>query len=230
MEIKKQNKLQSTGYRSLFEYVEKEGVEPALNLVKDINNLPDKEILIKQTIMGERNALVDLSKKHKDIIKYLKENKDGFSTLNLQEDKVLNILNNLSNNITLLQKYLENARKLEELNVFKVDFIPLFDFVQFDYWCSIYRDENGNIIHINKYYSDGIIEPGKEILKDKLFNYSEIPLNGVSNATFLLGCENTEAFYQFRRIIIKDFDFDGSKLPSEEELQRYEIPKQLIKK
>lgn len=43
MKIIASEKLESTGYRSLFEYVQKEGIEPALGLFENIEEISRKE-------------------------------------------------------------------------------------------------------------------------------------------------------------------------------------------
>ena len=225
MEIKTVEQLESTGYRCLFECVKQEGIEPVLGLVQDINDLPGKEILIRQTIMEKRNDLARLTRKNKDVIRYLKEHKEEIRRLSLEKEDVLNILKSLYANSALLDVYLENARRLEALKVSDVKFVSAFDG---DYHCGIYRDTDGNIINIKKYYTDGNIIAGEELLKDELFNYSIIPFC-ISNSTFLLTASNSENFHQYSGIQITDFAFDGSKLPTEEEIQKYEIPKTFIK-
>jgi len=122
-----------------------------------------------------------------------------------------------------------NIKRLEEL---KVESIILSNFLHFNFeTCEIYRDAAGKIITINKGYSDGQISDIKdENLISKYFNYSEIKyMVCYDKATFSLEANNCENGQQYRTIRIENFGFDGSKLPTEEELSSYEIPKQLIK-
>ncbi len=64
---------------------------------------------------------------------------------------------------------------------------------------------------------------------NRTFRYFTIPFC-CTNASFLLDVSNAEKFYQCRNIQIKDFSFNGNNLPTEEEIQSYEIPKEFIKK
>ncbi|MDE5630805.1 MAG: hypothetical protein K2I70_04320, partial [Bacilli bacterium] len=60
--------------------------------------------------------------------------------------------------------------------------------------------------------------------------YNLIPfdiMNG-DDCSFVMICKNEENGYQRRTIEIVDFDFDGSKLPTEKEISSYELPKELV--
>lgn len=220
--------LESTGYRCLFECVKQEGIEPVLGLVQDIqdiNKLSNLNILVQQTIMGEENDLVKMAKKNKDIIRYLENHKKEFTALSLANANVFHIIKSLSNNMTLLNRYLENAKKLEEL---KVAVVSLIDKFNNRGECGIYKDSDKRITNILKYYTDGNIIAGDEVIKDEMKGYSVIPFV-FQNATFLLEVINKNSVLH-RAISITSFDFDGSKLPSEEEIDSYRIPEQLIKR
>lgn len=113
----------------------------------------------------------------------------------------------------------------------KIDFVTFSDFDR--YTCEIFRNEKDKIINISKYYTDGQIRlMGQEQEKNKLFHYSVIPfsVNSGEGMSFLLRAENNENGYQHRVIQIRDFGFDGTKIPTEEEIQSYEIPKEYILK
>lgn len=224
--------LESTGYRCLFEGIKKEGIEPFLNLAKDIERVPQKEILIRQTLFSGSNDLDLLEKKHRDIVKYFQEHKEQFTIVDITNSNVLKVLENLSQNRTLLALYLENARKLEELKVKNIEFVnDWFDWK--NKACKIYRNAQDEIILIFKYYTDGHLETdGKEILVDKLFNYREIYFSITPNdeMSFIFEADNTEHQCQYRRIYIENFGFDGTKLPSEKEIQRYAIPEEFMRK
>lgn len=226
MKIRTDKNLESTGYRCLFEYVKKEGIEPIFEYVQDIYNLPKRDTLLRQVILTEEDEFTKLLKTHKEAIKYLKEHKEELRAFYLTNKNVFAILTSLSENGILLNSYLEKARRLEELKVATVRFVEEIDD---KYECGIYRDKNEKIINIRKYYTDGEITVLEENLEDEVFNYSEIPFS-ILNATFLLEASNNEQYYQHRSVYIKNFGFDGSKLPSEEELASYDIPRQLIKK
>ncbi len=230
-QIQTSTELESTSYRCLFEGIKENGVEPFLGLVQDILTISRRETLIKQTLFSSTNDLAKLKKNHREIIKYFKLHKEELVRFSVTNENILMTLLCLSQDNTLLDLYLENARKLEELKVSTINF-QHFQNMYAD-TCRIYRNKKGQIIHITKYYTDGqIVSDGQEILIDSLFNNSIIPfsINLENKMTFVLRAENNENSYQFRNITIENFGFDSAKLPSEEELQSYEIPQEYVRK
>lgn len=223
MEIKTCEALESTGYRCLFECVKEQGIEPVMHFIKDVNNISSRDILLRQAIMCGKNDLLALVKRNRDIVRYLRQHDlQGFI---FTSQNVLDTLTSLSKDISLLELYLDNAKRLEELNVLGVHFEKhLYSAVK---RCDIYKDkEDGKI----KYYTDGRIQSMGEISDENECNYSYIPFAiENSDCSFLLEAINTEQG-QYRNIFIKNFGFDGTKLPSEEELQSYEVPKQFCLK
>lgn len=176
--------------------------------------------------MDGNNDIDKMAKSNQDIIRYIREHEKEFSGFSLNNENILPMLTSLSKDMSLLDLYLENARRLEDLKVSRIYLTPSFEN---EYQCGIYRDRDGNIINIQKYYTDGNIIAKEESLEDELFNYSEIPFS-ITNASFLLHASNNEDFIQCRGIYITDFGFNGDKLPDETEIQSYTIPKQLLKK
>lgn len=231
MEIKTNKELESSGYRCLFECTEQEGIEPVIQFINDSHNFVDKtNVIFKNAILYGHHDSLSLTRKNLDIVKFIREHINDFKSFNFAGQNVLDTFSKISEDPKVLKLYLENARILEEL---KVDLISFSDFKLYNtYDCDIYRDSQGEITYINKYYTDGkIIILGEEIEKDKFLNASEINFTVEDNTmSFLLNALNTERGYSFRNIKVRDFGFDGSKLPSEEELRSYEIPKSLIKK
>ena len=226
MEIKISEELESTVYRCLFEYIKQNGIESVFGLAQDIQSLPNREILVQQTILfDERNDLIKLAEKHKDVIDYLKKHSKELTKLSFFKEDVLNILQSLSKDISLLDTYLENAKKLEKLKVADISITSSLNNSLYN--CDIFRDANGKIINIKKQYTDGKTSVRKEILENEEFNYSIIPFY-LTDATFMLQAKNSERLYQHRGIQITNFSFDGNSLPTEEEIQSYEIPKRLI--
>lgn len=230
MELKTNPELESSAYRCLFEYVKKEGVEPALEFFKDIDDFySDKNTLLKDSILLEKNDLIRINRRNRDIVKYIREHKKDMNRLRLTDKNTLVELNSLQENNALIDLYLKNARRLEDLKVSNIAFVDFFDC---ESYCRIYRNNEGRIIRIQKNYTDDkIAEVFVERLKDELFNYSEILYRmNREKTTFSLKIENTEQGHSIRQIEIKDFGFDSDKLPNEEEIASYEIPMQLIKK
>lgn len=230
--------LESTGYRCLLEAVKQEGIVPVTKLIQDIRSLPSKEVLVLQTIAGVGNEINTLEENNKDIIKYLKEHVNELAVLNLTDENLYKTLINLINNESLISLYLENAKRLEELKVKNIKFVK--DLKSFNangdcYRCTYApRDDCKGLKYIIKYYTDANVLP--RLTEEEAHAYSRMcsTSNGVyfsliGNATFVLKCINKDNFSQDRSIEIMDFGFDGSKLPTEEELQSYDIPKSLIK-
>lgn len=235
--IQTSHELESTSYRCLFEGIKENGVETFLGLVQDMHNISRKETLIKQTLFSSTNDLVRFKRNHREIIKYFKSHKKEFVRFSVTDENVLNTLNILKcilNNSSLLNLYLENARKLEDLKVLAIEFKNFQNLCNNDEnYCSIYRDKQGKIINITKYYTDGqIVSDGQEILVDRRFNHSRIPfsIDLKKRMTFVLESVNLENLEQYRKITIENFGFDSTKLPSEEELQSYEIPQEYVRK
>lgn len=230
MELKTSEDLESRAYRCLFEYVKKEGVEPALAFFKDIDDFySDKNTLLRRSILFGKNDLIKINRRNRDIVKYIREHQKEMNRLCLTDKNILVELTSLQENSSLIDLYLENAKRLEDLKVLDIAFVDFFDS---ETYCEVYRDKDGQIIRIQKKYTDGkISEVFEEILKDKLFNYSKIPYRlNRSETTFSLSAENTEQGHSIRQIEIKDFGFNGDKLPTEEEISSYDIPLQLIRK
>ncbi len=232
MEIITSENLESTGYRCLFECVQQEGIEQVMRFIQDIHKISfQKEIMLRQAIVYGRNDLLGLIKSNLDVVKYLRQHEKDLKKFNFSSKDLLNTLTNLSKNISLLELYLDNAKKLEELKISEIIFskFPVCN----TYKCGIYRNNQGNIIGIDKYYTDGQIDSvGLERVEDEVFRYSEIPFqvyNQNKAESFVLMANNGENGYQYRQIEITDFGFNSSKLPTEEEIRSYEIPKSLIR-
>lgn len=239
MELKTSKELGSSGYRCLFEYVKKEGVEPALAFFDDIDNFYcNRNTLLKNSIVFGENDLIRINRRNRDIVKYIREHKKDMKNINLADENILNELYRLQKDNTLVDLYLENAKRLEDLKVSDIKFNQ-FPQSYYYYYCGIYRNNDGQIIRIVKNYIDGKIKVvNEERLIEKmhgLYDFSKIPYtvdNIVDNEimTFCLRTENTEHGHSIRTIEIKDFGFNGDKLPTEEEISSYDIPLQLIKK
>lgn len=233
MKIKTSDKLESSGYRCLFEYAKQYGLEQIMHFIQDIDQIDfNEKVMLDQAILYGKNSLLSLIKRNSDIVKYLREHESDLRAFSLASKNVLNTLTILSKNISLLELYLSNAKKLEELKISKVN----FSFKDGLYACEIGRNSQDRIMYIKKYYTDGKIEslkPEHEIRKTSEFSFNKILFlinKDDGSPSFVLDTINNELGYQYREISITDFGFDGSKLPTEEEVRSYEIPKSLIKK
>lgn len=229
--------LESTGYRCLFECVKQEGIEPIFNYVNDVRLIPSQKTLICQTSFGKENALITLAKKNKDIIKYLQEHESELTTLSFTDENVYNTLTNLLKDFSLVNLYLDNACRLEELKVEKIEFVKDLNSLPKSVhrsYCRIIPLGNEEIF-LSKYYTDGKVEPkfSEEQANKYKFPapFCQIPfyISRESEPSFVLNTEKDGELNQHRTIEIINFGFDGSKLPTEEEVQSYDIPKSLIK-
>lgn len=240
MEVITSNFLESTAYRCLFEYAKKEGIAPVFELMQDIKKLPYRSMLILQTIMEEKNALTMLAEKNKDVIKYFKEHKEELTILSLEDEDLYNTVNALLNDSNLLDLYLDNAKKLEELKIKEIAFVKDLNSITPNgerYYCEFWSHNRKELKEIHKFYTDGKVVPRlteEQVSDFKWFHdgYNKVPfsITNEREASFVLKTKNRVNFKQDRKIEIMDFGFDGSKLPTIEEVQSYEIPRELIKK
>ena len=141
--------LESSGYRCLFEYIKQEGIEGMMAFIRDTYNImyyTRKEVMFKQAIVYGKNDLLSLVKKNMDIVKYLREHEKDFRKFSFTSENILKILTSLSEDISCLELYLENAKKLENLEVARIRFK---DFLNLDlYKCGFYQNSDGQIISI----------------------------------------------------------------------------------
>lgn len=223
--------IDSTGYRSLFQCVKENGIDKVVDFVDEINGRSfSKEILLRRAILYGKNNLLSLVKQNKDIIEYFREHEGDFSTFKITDNNVLDVLIILRENISYLDLYLENAKRLENLGVAKIKFENLCPVTVHD--CRLYKNKDGEVTFIQKSYTDGkMLYVGDEVLDSEKYRSSYIPYKmGNEGATFYLTVQNTEHSQQYSWISINDFGFRGDKLPSKEEIESYEIPRQLIKR
>lgn len=156
MEIRTNIELESSGYRCLFDYIKKEGVEPTIEFFEHINQVPsDNKILIKQAILEGKNDLSMIVRNNKNITKFLKEHKKDMQKLDLTNPNIKKALARLKENNTLIDLYLENAKRLEDL---KVEEVEIEDFQIRDvYNTMMYRTTDGRILILDNYFTDGVI-------------------------------------------------------------------------
>lgn len=220
--------LQSTAYRRLFECAKTEGTEPLINLVREMIALENSDV-INQSVLEGRNELLSLSRRHKDLISYIRSyskdfNKYGFKLNSL---KNLEILKEIQRDEKLLDKYLENARLLEELKVGLIDFVGGLEYQTIE--TIIFRDKTETITDIIKKYTNGNIvrvspEHEEGIFSSKITYTIDSSNLESSDKLWLLTAENHADLRQFRYFNINSFGFDASALPNEEEISSYEIP------
>lgn len=233
--------LESRIYRILFEYIKgnKEGVHKLLGLMEDIYALPKKGLLVCKILANGENQLEDLVNKNKDVITYLREYDEQYKVSLMAKlilnDDVLNTLKEIKENEGLIDTYLENAKSLEELKVASIIFKQISN-KYYHYYCEVKKRNDYELKHIRKCYTDGNIVRELTLEEATHFDWAHqgyntfyFNLEDASACTFLLTCENEENGRQKRKIEIPNFGFNGSKLPTEEELSSYEIPKELIK-
>lgn len=231
METITKSSIDSTGYRSLFQCAKEIGIDKVMNFVDEINGKNfNKEVLLRQAILYGKNNLLSFVIRNKDVVQYFRDHEEDFRLFKITDTNVFDVLVALEGNISRLDLYLENAKRLETLGVSKIKFGSLWPISVHS--CKLYRNKDGQITFIQKDYTDGkLLSVGNEVLDNETYYYSQIPYqmdNG--NATFCLTSKNSEHGFQTRWIEIEDFGFRGDKLPSKEDIDSYEIPKQLIKR
>ena len=246
MEIRTSDYLESSVYRILFEYINsnEKVVHQLIGLMEAIYALPNREFLIYQMIADRRNRLDELMEKNKDVINYFRwdeigEYKSSLITKLIMNDDVLRILKEIRDDKSLIDIYLKNAQRLEALKVEKIVFGDLKKLMkQFHhYYCEIKKRNDRELRHVHKCYTDGKV---KKVLTEEeatCFDWCHVGYNFIPfdiykeiDFSFVLTCVNEENGRQKRSIEIEDFAFDGSKLPTEEEISSYELPKELIKR
>lgn len=245
MEVITSDFLESSVYRVMFEYIKHTNVDQVLGLVSDIYALPNRELLIYQIMAVKKNCLDLFMERNKDALKSLEEYdletyRSSLLCKLIMNDDVLKILKKLRADISLLDLYLENAKRLESLRVENIVFGDLKKFIKKDfkhYYCEVKIRNERELKHVRKCYTDGEVKP---VLTEKEatcfdwghagYNFVPFDIKNADDCSFVLVCENEENGRQKRTIEIADFGFDASKLPSEEEIRSYEIPKSLIKK
>lgn len=241
MEIQTSKYLESTGYRYLFECVKEEGIVPVFYFVQDLHQLPNKDALVLQILRGKKNALSKLKNQNEKVIHYIIKHRQELIKLSFIDENVYNTLEALLRKDNLLNLYLDNAMKLEERKVEKIRFVKNLNGLTANgdrYYCefSISEDKK-RIEYISKYYTDGKVFPRLSEKKATNFDWCDPSSNKIPfsitnkrDCTFVLNTMNRTNFTQERTIDIVNFGFNGNKLPSEEELQSYKIPEELIRR
>lgn len=238
--------LESSVYRILFEYINsnEKVVHQLIGLMEAIYALPNREFLIYQVIADRRNRLDELMEKNKEIINYFRwdeisQYKSSLITKIIMNDDVLRALKEIRNDKHLIDVYLKNAQRLEALKVENILFGDLKKLMKeyHHYYCEIKKCSDRELKHVRKCYTDGEV---RQILKEEeasCFDWCHVGYNFIpfdiiekKDFSFVLTCENEENGQQKRSIEIANFAFDGSKLPTEEEISSYELPKELIMK
>lgn len=185
--------------------------------------------------MGRESSLNGLAKRNQSVIRYLREHEEELVKFSLSNNHVFKSLTELANDISLLNLYLENANKLVELKVEEIKFVEYV--VNDGYYCEFYPINKNKLKYIYKCYTDGKVYP--RLTEEQATNfdwchtgYNQVPftITNELEPSFVLKIKNNENLHQYSSIEIMNFGFDGSKLPTEEEIQSYEIPKKLIKK
>lgn len=224
---------EGTGYKRIFECAQVNGCTPLINLLEEIKNLSESKIFDHAILSGIHDTLsLVKTKEYKDTIKYLREWKKDLLGLSLDNYNILSSLYNLRRNPENITKYIENARKLEELKIEEIKLISREEIYDKLFACDIFREPYSTfheIIGISKIYTDGrILYLTPERKASKFSSTSQITFeigpNDLHSPTFLLRCTNKEKNNSYRRIEITDFGFSSEYLPTENELSSYEIP------
>lgn len=231
----------SITYRKIFEFIQKEGIEPFIKLVDDIASVRESE-LVNAAIFQRKQPTAGLVRRNKVVVEFLRQFQSyflnpGFDNTGINNTSFREFITSTSNNMDKLSKYIENSIRLEELKICHIKFANLKDhwllqdtgFGRVQVW-----SKSGSITTIRKNYTDGIISYNP--IRDRNYEeegYEEFGVNISPNKTvensptWLLQCENHEDGRQFRYALIEDFAFNGEQLPTGEELSSYEEPQTL---
>jgi len=243
MEIKiNENRLESTAYRRLFECAKEVGPGRLFHLVQDMIALQNADI-INESVLNGMNRLIELTKRNKETISYIRKyNKElkigNFKLANLQTYK---LLGELLKDVALLDKYIENARILEELKIGAITLVNNDALEYFNEASGIlyFKNETGQITDIIRSFTDGRITEITPEMEDEnsdvyniRFKIRSTPINKEGKIIeippyWLLKTENHKYGVQHRYFFTNGFNFDASKLPTEEELSGYELPSYL---
>lgn len=219
--------MDSTFYRVLFELAKEVGTGELLNLLYDLVSLKNLS-LEKEIIFEGKHRSLSLISRNKKVVDYLRKHKKELEAKNLTDQNIISVVNELVDNPSLLDTYLENARLLEKYKIEKIKIVSkkYEDIFHININQEIYYNKSNKIIAIRKYYTDGEIEC---IRVEEGYDYKEMncALKGEVSTSWILHTENHENGMQFRSIYITGFDFNPEKLPTEEELQSYELPSSL---
>lgn len=237
--------LESSVYRVIFEYLKyTKNLDQVLGLVNDIYALPNRNLLIYQIISIKKNSLDLFWERNKSVLKSLEEYdldvyRSSFLCKLIMNDDILKILNQLRDNISLLDLYLENAKRIESLKVERIVFGDLKKLMkEFQhYYCEVKKQNDRELKSIRKCYTDGRVRPVLTGEEARCFNwchngYNFIPFDIFDNQdfSFVLTCENEGNGRQRRTIEIENFAFDASKLPTEDDIRSYKLSKELVRK
>ena len=249
MEVRTSDYLESSIYRILFEYInsDEKVVHQLIGLMQSIYALPNREFLIYQMIADRRNRLDELMEKNKEVIDCFRwdeigQYKSSLITKLIMNDDVLRILKEIRDDKQLIDIYLKNAKRLEALKVDKIVFCDLKKLMKefHHYYCEIKKRNDRELRHVRKCYTDGVVKRVLTKEEATCFDWCHVGYNFIPfdifdskeahDFSFVLTCENEENGRQKRSIEIANFAFDGSRLPTEEEISSYELPKELIKR
>ena len=246
MEVRTSDYLESSIYRILFEYInsDEKVVHQLIGLMSDIYALPNREFLIYQIMADRRNRLDELMEKNKEVMDSFRwdeigQYKSPLITKLIMNDDVLRILKEIRDDKKLIDIYLKNVQKLEALKVDRIVFGDLKKLMKeyHHYYCEIKKRNDRELKSVRKCYTDGMV---KQVLTEEeatCFDWCHVGYNFIPfdiykdrDFSFVLTCLNEENGHQKRTIEIANFNFDASKLPTEEEISIYELHKELIKR
>ncbi|MCI5789786.1 MAG: hypothetical protein MR031_03735 [Tenericutes bacterium] len=218
--------LQSREYRKLFEFIQREGVEPLLDFYCDMKQLEEAN-LIQMAVMDGTHPTLSLIKKYKPVVEFLKTvDRVNLPTF-LHDPFFREFLADLDQ--SQVDTYLENARFLED---FKVSGIKIFpssvEKLVFD--SEVYY-KKGQIAEVFKCYSDGDIDYSY-VKNESMAGFPDVYRASVTfkkKQGILLLTHNYEGGSQLRSAYVSNFDFDPLDLPESSEISSYDVPYQLEK-
>ena len=235
----------SVTYRRIFEFIQREGIEPLEKLVSDLSEVERKN-LIHDSLFGGKHATLGLVRKNQVAVEFLRQFKDFFltsentiGTRNFYHffDSINMYISNKSLNPDgkNIDRLIENAFKLELLKICRIELISMqFGYNDFGQRTQVWKKDD-NVCTIRKHYSDGeiVYTPVKDNFREQTEarpQYEEYRVQVNPNPkirvspTWIIETENHEDGKQYRYAKINSWDFDTKLLPTNEELSCYEEP------
>ena len=218
--------LQSREYRKLFEFIQREGVEPLLDFYCDMKQLEETN-LIQMAVMDGMHPTLSLVKKYKLVVEFLKTvDRVNLPTF-LYDPFFRELLADMDQR--RIGTYLENARFLEDFKVSGIKIFPsTIEKLVFD--SQVYY-KKGHIAEVSKCYCDGDIDYSY-LKEESMAGFPDIYRASVTfrkRQGILLLTHNYEGGSQLRSAYVSNFDFDPLDLPESNEVSSYNVPYQLEK-
>lgn len=233
--------LDSMTYRKIFEFIQKEGIEPLVKFV-EMGYKINTEHIIQNAIFFDENKITELISQNKMVVEFLKQfgssSSCKFMAGGFDLFKFRNFILDTSRIISKLPLFIENAKMLEDLRIGNITLMKLNRTFFEEFKTEVYRNETGEITDITKFYTDGQLTYKRDYDHSNYGNNiqeyktiisvrNDYNRHRLVKPTWIIQSENHANGAQCRYAYIQDFGFDGSNLPKDEELSSYKEPQTL---